>query len=118
LMDGVREVHNLRLSELRDRRGLGRMAFFEERPDGAAVAVVKDDLRADQVSAALGAAGARSVAGDALGGIDFAAADGGGFVDDLLIGGTWGEGGAPSTAGRRGSVGRGAAAAWRSWAVL
>src|ERR1700678_1195595 len=34
LMEGVREILNLRLSELRRWRRLRGMAFFEERPDG------------------------------------------------------------------------------------
>ena len=58
----------------------------------AAVTVVENDLGADQVGAALRAAGVRPVAGDALGGIDLAAAQGGGFVDHLLIGRARGKG--------------------------
>src|SRR5579862_8693162 len=77
------------------------MAFFQEGPDGAAVAIVQDDFGADQVGAAIGAASVGAVAGDALGGVNFASPAGGGFIDDLLVGGTRGEGGAASSSGGR-----------------
>ena len=63
------------------------MAFLEERSDGAAVAIVQEDLGADEVGALIAAAGVGAVTVDALGGIDFAATVGGFGIDHVLVGG-------------------------------
>jgi hypothetical protein len=49
---------------------------------------MQDDLRTDQVRAVVGTARMRAVAVDALGGVDLAAAIGGGLVHHVLVGGT------------------------------
>src|SRR5690349_17783927 len=89
----------------------------EVRADRAAVAIVKNDLGADQVGAAIAAAGVRAVTGDALGRVHLSPTGRGFFVDHLLIGGTGRECRAASAAARRRSFG-GSAAAARSRAVL
>src|SRR5215469_8212110 len=82
----MRQVLDLGAGKIRRWRGLGLMALFQERPDRAAIAIVEDDQRADEVGSVLAAAGGRAVAGDALGDIDFFAAFGRFGVDYVLIG--------------------------------
>ena len=61
------------------------MPLLQERPDGAAIAVVQDDLGANQVRPVVGAARMRAVAVDALHGVNFASALGPSLVNVILV---------------------------------
>ena len=87
LPDEVREVGDLRVGEAAARRaGLHRVPLLQERSDRVAASIAQHDRRANQVRAALGAARARAVAGDAFGRVDLPAAIGAGRIDAVPIG--------------------------------
>jgi hypothetical protein len=85
-VDEVGQIFNLSSGVSGGFAGLGRMVLFENGSDLIAVAIAEDDDGADKIGSVLRATGARAMAGDALGRVDFLPALGCFLIHDVLIG--------------------------------
>src|SRR5215471_7164459 len=95
LMESVGEVLDLCLGQLRGWRGLGGVSLTQKRTDRAAVAIMQQDLGADEIGAFIPSAGMGAVAGAALGGINETPAIGGSLVHYMFVGRSGRERGTP-----------------------